>query len=271
LLLPYLDKCSNVSHHYNTTMRHLLKLIILVFILGCDNPNKHNTETTTSFIPPTGVWYYKGYIDSTILTKKIFDYSGTCASFAYEITIDRKYPDSCYFKGYHEKWMLPFKRINDNSYHAGGDTTQYWILTFDNNSAMTLKEYRDKSFRQASDPRSYTFEKKNERINDLREYFVKNILSGVYRDSLRELTLTDNYKIIGLETLSSFDIELDFLDMVPQMDLIYFKNKNDNVVRYNWEFNKNELTLKKVHDIYKEGDWEGGVADTIVYKFEKIK
>ncbi|MBN8567980.1 MAG: hypothetical protein J0M25_14760, partial [Flavobacteriales bacterium] len=246
-------------------MKHLFTLLVLTFILGCNNPDKRSNDTTTSFSLQTGVWYYKGYIDTTILTKKIYDYSWTCASFAYEITIDSNNPDSCYFKGYHEESMLPLKRINDKTYHVGDNSRQYWILTLDNNSEMTMKEYRDKSFSQTADPHSYSFEKKKETINDLKKYFVKNILSGVYRDSLREITLTDNYEIIGLDSLSSFDIELDFWEMVPGMDLIYLKSKNDNVVRYNWTFNNNELTLKNVHDIYKDGDWDGGIADTIVY------
>jgi len=253
-----------------TTILYILIIGILGFTFGCNNPDRPNSPTT-SVILPTGTWYYKGYIDSTILTKKIYDYSWTCASFAYEITIDNKKPDSCYFKGYHEEWMLPLKRKGDKTYHAGGNSNQYWILTFDNNAVMTLREYRDKSFTQTADPHLYSFVKKDESIGDIKKYFVKYIFSGVYRDSVNKITLTDNYKLSGLDTFTSFDIELDFWEMVPQMDIIYFKSKNENSVRYNWTFNDNQLTLKKVHDIYQDGDWDGGVADTIVYKIEKLK
>jgi len=253
-------------------MKQILTLLFFGIVLyNCKSNKGQGSAIGNKSTLPTGTWYYQAYIDSTILNKRIYKYSWSCASMAYEITIDSKIPDSCYFKGYHEEWMIKLKKVSDNVYWAG-DSLQHWILTFNNdNSTMAMKEYYVKSLEENLDPRTYLFQKRNEEIKDIKKYFIKNILSGVYKDSIREITLTDNNKIRGLDSASTFDIELDFWEMVPQMDLIYFKDNNDKTTRYNWTFIDNKLILKAVHDIYKNEDWDGGVADSIVYKLEKIK
>lgn len=241
-----------------------------VLPIGCILQDQPRPQKPFSESMPMGIWYYSSYIESTILTKRIYDYSGNCASFAYEITIAPKHPDSCYFKGYHEEMMLPLKRIDNKTFRAGGDSTQYWTLTFLTPSTMTMKEYRSKRDLQKADPASYTFHPKNEAIGDLKKYFIKNILSGVYGDSAREVTLTDDFKVSGLDSIQSYDIELDYWEMGPRMDIIYFKGKDEKSVRYNWNFKNKLLTLKKVREQYKD-DEIIYAADSVAYQLKKKK
>jgi len=153
-------------------------LIIVVFLLlfcGCQRKqttqNKvENTlkadsiETTTEFDCNDiyGKWYYTEYTDSTIKHKKIYDYSWSLASYAYEVTIDKERPDSVVFKGYHEGWTEKLKKISNNTYRVG-EENWHWILRFeklDNITTLYIKQYINPTYAQKADSREYVLTKK---------------------------------------------------------------------------------------------------------------
>jgi hypothetical protein len=253
-------------------MKHVINSIFILALVSCTNIQKNDKKSNDKFLE--GKWYYTAYIDSTVLNKRIHDYSWTVASLSYEVTFDNTNPDSCYFKGYHEETMMPLKKVGDNQYWAG-DSIQHWTMTFENRKGtmiMEMNEYMDKSYSQKADPRTYYFEKRNEISEDIKTYFSRNIFKGIYKDSIREIEFKDNFQVTGIDSATTFDVVLDFWEMVPQMDLIYFVEKDGkNATRYNWTFTDDKLILKTVQDKYNDGDFDGGVADSTVCVLQKVK
>ncbi len=250
---------------------------------------------TNASIPdfPTGIWHYTAYIDSTIFYKSIFKYAWTFASFAYEVAFDTKQPDSCYFKGYHEDFKLPLKKVSNYVYQAG-DTVQYYVLTFENNfSQLKIKEYHNnKYWKQKADPATYIYKRADKNIKSLSKYFIDNILKDKYIASGHSVLFSDSliskddfsdyYGIYGIDSAATYEVVIDFWEMVPQMDLINLFDKSGHFIKqYNWSFIGGKLILRNVHNVYKdgdkvvsnssEGDFAGGEADDIAYEFEKAK
>jgi len=269
-----------------------MKLILGLFIGGifcfsCNNStdsqnDKKEIAAITDSIIPTANWFYKPYTDSSIIRQSIFKYSYSCASFAYEVSYDKKNPDSILFKGYNENMKLPLIRKSENMFWAG-DTIQHWVLTFlDGFSGITLKEYMDKSYANKADPKSYHFDREDKDIKSLSKHFIKNILAGKYKSQNHEIILTDElvksdnfsdyYKIIGIDSVETYEVVINFWEMVPQMDLINLFRKDGSFYKqYNWQFVNNKLILRRVKELYKNGDFSGGVAENVVYELEKIK
>ena len=269
-------------------MRLYLGLLTFgMLCLSCNNSidrqniNKEMVATNNSTIP-TAKWFYKPYIDSSIIKQSIFRYSYSCASFAYEVSYDKNNPDSILFIGYNEDLKLPLIKKSDKVFWAG-DTIQHWVLNFsDGFSGMTLKEYMDKSYANKADPKTYHFDRDDIIIQRLSKYFIKNILAGKYESQNREIILTDEfvysngfsdyYKIIGIDSVDTYEVIINFWEMVPQMDLIrLFREDGSFYKDYNWQFENNKLIFRQVKELYKDGDFSGGVAEDIIYVLEKTK
>jgi len=277
-------------------------LIIVVFLLlfcGCQrkqttqskvvNASKTDSiETITEFdsIDIYGKWYYTEYTDSTIQHKKIYDYSWTLASFAYEIIIDKENPDSVVFKGYHEGWTEKLEKNSDNTYRVG-DENWNWTLRFEklgNTTKLYVKQYINPTYAQKADPKEYVLTKKNLHIDNEELYFTKHIISGKYIDSYTgsTLILKENLELIGVDFYNKYSILIDFWEMVPQMDIITFYEGNYNkMTHYNWEFKGDSLILSSIISLYdngetigpdvKNGDYAGAEIDKVIYRLKRIK
>lgn len=272
-------------------MKQILIFVTIFSLFSCENQAKKqsNNEQTlaeteefiSSSIPiPTGNWFYSAYIDSTIFHKSIFKFSYTCASFAYQISYDTNNPDSIHFIGYHEKIILPLIKKDDKTYWAGDDI-QHWVLKFnDNFSKFALKEYIDPTYTKKAEPKTYYFNLTENKIASLSKHFVSNILKGVYENDTLQIELTeklneksaftDFYKLKGIDEFKTYSIAIDFVEMIPQMDLIYFYNKDGNSTSYNWSFDNDDLILKHVEIIHEDGDFVGGKPTEVAFRLRKV-
>ncbi|MHB9140822.1 MAG: hypothetical protein ACYC25_02985 [Paludibacter sp.] len=268
--------------------------IILLFsllTLGCQPKQTTQNKTKTSIISDSidifGKWYYTEYTDSTIKYKKIYDYSWSLASFAYEVSIDKENPDSVIFKGYHENWTSNLKKISKNIYQTG-DKDQYWTLTFEksgNATKLHIIEFINPTFAQKADPKEYELSRKELNINNEELYFAKNIIAGEYTDSKTDKTLIlkENLDLIGIDSLNKYTIQIDPWEMVPQMDIITFYEEGDNNKRtdYNWKFKGDSLILSSIISLYdngkttgpdvKDGDYAGAKINKVIYRLIRIK
>jgi len=219
--------------------------------------------------------------DSTIINKSIFKYSYSCASFMYEIIFDKKKPDSIFFKGYNESSYMHLTRISNKVYRTG-DTIQYWVITFEIGfNSLTIKEYMKKSYAQKADPNTFRFDKSENDPGKLSKYFIDNILAGQYKDGDQKIVFTnrlvsndgfyDYYKVDGIDSVKTYDVVINFWDMVPQMDLVRFYNSEGWMMKqYEWEFEGKVLNLRRVEIIYTNaGDFDRGIAKKVVYSLEK--
>jgi hypothetical protein len=221
-------------------------------------------------------------------TKKIFDYSWSLASYAYEVSIDKNNKDSITFRGYHEYWKTSLKKVSENTYHAGeGD--QYWVLTFTDfgiNPKLQIHEYRDSSFKQKADPTVYELIRKNLKIDNEELYFAKNIIAGEYYDSISNATIVfeNDLDLTGIDSLNKYSIQIDPWDMVPQMDILRLYNRDNNTYQsYNWRFEGNYFILSSIFDLYNDGertsrdispefgDYAGSEIDSIAFRLIKKK
>lgn len=273
------------------TNNALLLLLFSVLTISCQP--KQSTQTKVEAVIESdsidifGKWYYTEYTDSTIKDKKIYDYSWTLASFAYEVTIDRENPDSVVFKGYHEGWISKFKKVSKNTYQTADDKDQYWTLRFEkigDEPKMFVKEFVNPTFSHKADPKEYELTRKNLNINNVELYFAKHILAGKYTDSKTNTTLLfkENLELLGMDSLNKYSIQIDPWDMVPQMDIIsFYKGNFNDRVDYNWKFISDSLILSNIISLYddgettgpgvKDGDYAGAKIDTVVYRLKKIK
>lgn len=267
-------------------IRNAVIFAIMSFILlACKQSQNKKNELVETIIEdeiPSAIWHYSAYLDSIITKKTIFKYSWTCASFAYEIAYDKSNPDSILFTGYNEVFKMPLVKKDFHTYWAG-DTIQHWILNFSNDyNSLTIKEYMYPTYAQKADPNAYDFLKIGTKIDTLSKYFIKNILAGNYKTDDKEISLTDYfessdgfsdyYKIIGIDSAFTYSLVINFWEMVPQMDLINLYREDGTFYKnLNWSFNEDTLILRNVKEKYKDGDFDGGIADTILYKLLKIK
>ena len=271
-----------------------LSVILLVFcLLAVACQNKQSTEDKTKIelnsdsIVIAGNWYYTEYTDSTIKYKKIYDYSWTLASLAYEVKIDSENPDSVIFKGYHEGWTSKLKMVSKYTYQTTEDKDQYWTLRFEKKGVDTklfIKEYTSPTMAHKADPKEYELSRKTLSIKNEEFYFAKNILAGKYTDSKTNITvvLNENLDLIGIDSLNKYSIQIDSWEMVPQMDIITFYGGNFNKhVDYNWKFKDDSLILSSIISLYDngvktgpdvtDGDYAGAKIDKVVYRLKKIK
>ena len=269
-------------------------LVILTFCLltlGCQPKNSTQDKTIKELdsdsILISGKWYYTEYTDSTISERKIYDYSWTLASFAYEVKIDSENPDSVVFKGYHEGWTSKLKKVSKYTFQTTEDKDQYWTLRFEKKGEETklfIKEYTSPTMAHKADPKEYELSRKTLNINNEELYFAKHILAGKYTDSRTNTTLLlkENLELIGIDSLNKFSIQIDPWDMVPQMDIItFYKGDFNNRVDYNWEFKGDSLILSSIISLYddgvttgpdvKGGDYAGAKIDKVVYRLKKTK
>jgi|GEM_PF-2340733 len=273
------------------TNNTLIILLLSFSIIGC-HPKRSTQVNEKSVIESDsidifGKWYYTEYTDSTIKDKKIYDFSWTLASFAYEVRIDKENPDSVVFKGYHEGWISKFKKISKNTYQTDDDKDQYWTLRFERNGdepKLFIKEFVNPTFAHKADPKEYELTRKTLNINNEELYFAKHILAGKYTDSKTNTTLSlkENLELLGIDSLNKYSIQIDPWNMVPQMDIIsFYKGDFNNRVDYNWKFIGDSLILSNIISLYddgettgpdvKGGDYAGAKIDTVVYRLKKIK
>lgn len=271
-------------------MIRIISILTILTLYSCSNKvegqhsNEQNNLGTTNKVTyeiPDGRWSYSAYLDSTVIEKSIFKYSDGPASFAYNIVYNSNKPDSILLIGYNENIILPLTQKDIRTYWAG-DKIQHWVLTFnDNYSRLFIKEYMDPTYAHKADPEEYLFLKSDRDIGKLSNYFVSNILKGKYFSDTVELEITnklvskdgftDYYEIKGIEGIKTFSITINFWEMVPQIDMIYFYNPKGNYVRqYNWSFSKDELILRDVEEIYEDGDFAGGKPTDTAYKLKRF-
>lgn len=270
------------------TRQFLIILTLITLTISCQSSNGNNDISSDSLtLNIYGKWYYTTYTDSTIKYKKIFDYSWSIASFAYEITIDKNNPDSVDFRGYHETWRMPLKKISDSLYHAADNEEQYWILRFvrgKKDYKLQVHEYRDTFFKQKADPTVYDLYKAKVTLDNEELYFAKNIIAGKYFDSISNITLilNNNLELVGIDSLDKYSIQIDPWEMVPQMDIItFYDNNREKYKSYNWRFENDVLILSSIIDLYNDGertgeditaetgDYAGSKIDKIVYGFKR--
>lgn len=267
-------------------MKRLIIYTLILTLLSCSNQTdkqikeKQDLQETNNSGLTSGEWYYSPYVDSTIFNKSIFKYSYTCASFAYQIIYDTNRPDSILFVGYHEQTVLPLIKKEEKMYWAG-DKTQHWVLKFnDDFSKLTFKEYMDPTYANKPDPKEYVFTKADKKIKqNLSRHFILGILKGKYINDSLEVELTDRlikrddftdfYELKGLNNLKTYSIAIDFWEMIPQMDLIYFYDNKGNASYYNWTFENADLVLRHVEEIYEDGDFAGGKPTEVAYRLKK--
>ncbi|MDR0825847.1 MAG: hypothetical protein LBM72_01105 [Mycoplasmataceae bacterium] len=275
-------------------MKNLIFLSIAVLLITCANstenktliPNSTNNNEPTPQIDIAGIWYYSNYIDSTIIYKKIYDYSWSIASFGYKIIINNT--DSLIFHGYHEGAILPIHEISDNKYRVGINEQQYWILNFTRHngiSKLEVQEHQNALTRQQIDTNIYTFYKKNIDIDNEELYFAKSIIAGQYYDSINNDTIhfKDNLDVIGFKDFNHYTIQIDPWDMVPQMDIITLTNTtNKHKISYNWHFEDNAFILSSLITLYYDEDgnvveecqycdYAGAKINKIEYRLKKIE
>lgn len=268
----------------------LIVLALSLLNISCHRKNKIQDKTKlnleSSSINVFGKWYYTEYTDSTIKQKKIFDYSWSLASFAYEVKIDKGNPDSVTFKGYHEGWTSRLRKISNNTYQAG-DKDQYWTLRFQKLGSETklyIKEYINPNFANKADPKVYELTKKELNMYNEGLYFAKHIIAGEYIDQQtnKKLILKENFNLIGVDSLNKYEIQIDPWDMVPQMDIItFYEGDYNRRTDYNWEFKDRLLILSSIISLYDNGeitgpdviggDYAGAKKDKVIYRLKKIK
>lgn len=269
-------------------MRVLISFFFIVLLIGCNEnqPTNINSGGKDSIPNIYGTWVYTEYTDSTIVHRKIFDYSWTNASFAYLIKLDKTKPDSCIFQGYHEGWTGSFRKVSPDRYMSG-DTMQYWLLNFINSGKeiiLEVQEYRHKSFKQKADPTIYIYHKKSVEIKNEEYYFAKHILAGKYGDPVttKTIILNTDLSLSGMDSADHYSIQIDPWEMVPQMDIItFYSDKNTYRKMYNWKFEEDYLVLSSITEIYdngketgpniKDGDYAGAVINEVVKRLKKIK
>jgi len=174
-----------VRHNYKMKHMKAISLLVLLPILltmSCRNRQsvQENPKNESDNVDIFGNWYYTEYTDSTIKEKKIFDYSWSLASFAYEVKIDRKNPNIVAFNGYHESLTSNIKKISKNTYQTTDDKDQYWTLRFVNNGKDTklyIKEYVNPKFAQKADPKEYVLSRKKVNLKTEELYFAKHIIT----------------------------------------------------------------------------------------------
>ena len=244
-------------------MKQILTVIFLIlFISSLLGQDKSNLEESIQ----VENWYLIEYLDSTIINKKIYKYSGACASYAYKITFDRNNMDSISFIGYHESWKDKLDEWDEVSYTMGDDS-QYWKINFDNESLTIQEFFRD------HDTTANIFSRR-ENIPPLKEYFSKNIFTGTYiRESNNSTIIFNNdYTITGLDSIVNYSLIIDFWEEGNGMDGMYLYTKDGNFEEYHWWFDGRNLNLRKVRGAYEnESDWIKAkvVGETTVLK--KIK
>lgn len=270
-------------------MKQIAICILILSLFSCSNQtdkkqndeqtSKETTEIISSKLP-SGSWYYSAYIDSTIFHKSVFKYSYTCASFAYQITFDTNKPDSIHFIGYHEQTILPLIKKDVKTYWAG-DEIQHWELKFnDDFSKLTFTEYMDPTYAHKADLKTYYFSLTENKILSPSKHFVSNILKGVYKNDTLQIELTANlikkddftdfYELKGVNGFQTYSIAVDFWEMIPQMDLIYFYDKNGDAIYYNWTFDNDDLVLRNVEEIYEDGDFAGGKPTDVAFRLKRV-
>ena len=268
-------------------IRLLISIFFILLLIGCtENQSTNSNFGGNDSIPNIyGTWVYTEYMDSSIVYRKIFDYSWTIASYAYLIKLDEAKPESCIFHGYHETWTSSFRKVSPYSY-LSGDTMQYWSLNFKNiekELILEVQEHRHKSFKQKADPIIYIYHKKNIEVNNEELYFAKHILAGNYYDSVttKNIILSTDLGLSGIDSADHYSIQIDPWEMVPQMDIItFYSDKTSYRKILNWKFEENYLVLSSITDIYdngkekgpkvNDGDYAGSVINEIVKKLKKI-
>jgi len=241
-------------------MKEILTIIFLTcFVSNILGQNVVNEEELSQIED----WYLIEYLDSTIMNKQIYKYSGACASYAYKISVDRTKMDSINLIGYHETWKYRLDMIDETTYTMGGES-QYWKIKLDD-ERLTIQEF----FRD-HDTIANVFAKRKD-IPSLKEYFSQNILTGTYIKEQDNSTVKINqdFTITGLDSISSYNLILDFWEEGNGMDGMYLKTKTGSFEEYHWWFEDQKLNLRKIRAAYEnETGWVDAelVGKTIVLK-----
>lgn len=274
-------------------------IIITLVLLGCGcNPksngnhkiaksidsislNTGNNQSNKDIDPKdmNGIWELSFYPDSCIIDKKIFKYSLSAASIAYQIVIENS--DSCLFIGYHESWYSPLRKIDSITYQTTEDNRDYFTLKFltENNSIyLYLDQYSDakKINIWGTDRHKNKFNKTDKKIDSIEDFLVANLFVGTYKDKItnKEVKFTSDFKILGSEKFNHYKVVLDWEDNLAPNDAIYLtniKNQNEAANMFYWEIKDNNLIIKKLEILSSvENETIRSTISDVVLDLEKI-
>ncbi len=223
-------------------MTKTFKFIFIIFIVA------YSFGQTKKLFAQNESWYLIDYIDSTVIKKQIYNYSGGCASYAYKIEIDESKMDSASFIGYHEAWKDKLFKIGKNTYKMGDDS-QYWKIIIDS-CRLTIQEF----FRD-NDTTKNVFTKHKE-IPPLQQFFSEKLLTGKYINEADGSVIKFNtdFTTNGIGSFVKYQIIIDFWDYGNGMDGIYLYTKNGGFEEYHWWFEDKKLHLKKIQGAYETND-----------------
>ena len=234
--------------------------------LNCSAQNSSIIEEKSSLF---GKWISSEYLDSTVVNRSIYEYSGGFASAAYALEIDTSY--NCYMKGFHEECEVPMIEWNEQSAQYSFDAEQIWTVKLVKNDLMKMSmTYNDNTT-------APTFYKrlKEDFPNDIEEYFMREIFIGSYRNLQNNelVRLTQEGTVENLDSISKYEIVVDFWDNpAGDFDMIYLKKENSYNVDYlhAWKFNGDTLLIKSLQITidYDSGFYQGEPAD-IKYRLLK--
>lgn len=236
------------------------KILIIIFLTNIAlNVFAQNVEKSSKIEN----WYLIEYMDSTLINKQLYKFSRSCASYAYKVSIDRNKMDSIHFIGYHESWKDKLDKIGKSTYKMGDDS-QYWKIKLMDDRLTVQEFFRD------YDTTANVFSKRKD-IPSLKEYFSKGILAGRYiRESDNTIIeINKDFTITGMDSISSYELIIDFWDYGNGMDEVYLYSKDGKFEQYHWWFKNNKLNLRKIIPAHEtEFDWVDAklVGETIVLK-----
>lgn len=248
-------------------MKALLEILIIVLMAGCSSRSEKAIEQN---LDPTnkspgnyvalsekhvGFWVYESYfkeLQSTKSTKK-----------AGEIGVDDFYRIS-----------KDYSIMRMNIHEGGADNI---ILMISKNhgkicSSDTMETYYDVEFRDELmivDEKKYIKAPNNE--NGLNELVNSAFISGEYKIDNKQVKFNINGTVEGVDSLLTYNLNLDYSDAGMQLDKIYlgFKN-NHSVFPYTYQMNADTLFISAIECKTFEDDFCVEIEKgKIVYKFIK--
>ena len=256
--------------------------MLIIFSCSCNSRNKTNGNLEINSDSASNLYKYRSekneieywgditYFDSSLVNKKIYKYSHDgYGSYACILAFDKPEMDSLDMIGYHERYKERLLRINDSTFRFSDYDKQYSLISIEGN----LISNRMVNNNDTSSKCYYRLISKD--LIDLQKYFAKNLISGKYKDieSDNIIRFQDDLTISGIDSVKSYKILLDFQEMVPQMDIIYFIDENKKyVAQLHWWFDNDTLLLQEAYDAHEtDTGWVDGGVTGKIFKYELIK
>jgi hypothetical protein len=216
----------------------------------------------------TEYWGDIAYFDSTVLSKKIYDYSNKGASHACLLAFDGSQKDSINMIGYHESYKssLVKQKQRDGFYKIIDCEEQHFLFLFEDNMVNLRMVYE-----KDTTPKRY-FRRIEKEAKDLQKYFAQNIFSGKYQNlsSGEIISFNSDMTVDGIDSVCRYEVLVDFLEMVPQMDIVYYVDDNNKYnAQLHWWFNNDTLFLQEAYSAYEtDNGWvkSGVTGEILKYK-----